>query len=98
MNEGLEGLLLLLGVTVVAALASHALIGKYLVASLVAAFLSVVAFQALSYAHLGYVDPFLPVAVVLSAAICFVLSLAIGLPFRRKRLGQTRRTRREKRP
>lgn len=98
MNEGLEGILLLLGVTVVAALASHALIRKYLVASLVAAFLSVVAFQGLNYAHLGYVDPFLPVAVVLSAAICFILSLAIGLPFRRKRLGQTRRARREDRP
>ncbi len=98
MSEGLEGILLLLGVTVVAALASHALIAKYLVASLVAAFLSVAAFQGLNYAHLGYVDPFLPVAVVLSAAICFVLSLAIGLPFRRKRLEQARRARRDKHP
>lgn len=98
MNEGLEGILILLGITVVTALASHALIRTYLAASLVAAFVSVVAFQGLNYAHLGYVDPYLPIAVVVSAVICFVLSLAIGLPFRRKRLRQTRRARREKRP
>lgn len=88
MNEGIQGILIPLGVTVVAALASHAVIKKYLAASLVAACVSVAVFQVLNYAHLGYVDPFLSVAVVVSSAICFALSLLIGLPFQRKRMAR----------
>jgi hypothetical protein len=92
MSEGIEGILILLGVTVAAALTSHALFKQYLLASGAAAVTSVATFQALNYAHLGHVDPFLPVAVLVSTPVCFVLSLAIGLPFRQKRMKQEGRT------
>lgn len=88
MNEGLKGILILLGVAVAVALASHAVIKKYLAASLVAACVSVVAFQVLNYAHIGYVDPFLSIAVVVSAPVCLVLSLLVGLPFQWNRKGR----------
>lgn len=93
MSEGVEGILILLGVTVVVALAAHTFSKKYLVVSAVAAMVSVVVFQALNYMHLGHVDPFLPVAVLVSAAVCFVVSLLVGLPFRWKRMKRARRAR-----
>lgn len=88
MSEAAEGILILLGVTVVLAALSHLLIGKYLPASLVAALVSAAVFQILNFAHLGYIDPFLPVAVLVSAPLCFGLSLVVGLPFRSRRLAR----------
>lgn len=81
MSEGALGLLVLLTVAVVTAVASHWVLRSFPVATLLATTTAVALFQVVAFAHLGYLDPFFMVAVATSSVVCFVVSLLVGWVF-----------------
>jgi hypothetical protein len=85
MDESATGFLVLIGISVVAALLAHWVIRRYLLASLCAAVGASIAFQFVVYLHLGYLDPFFIFALVVGAAVAFGVAVVIGVPFIRAR-------------
>ncbi len=79
MNDAAVGVLVLLGLTVVASVAAHGLFKGRIVASAAASLAAVGVFEVLNWLHLGYVDPFLPVAALVGIPACFAVSVVIGL-------------------
>jgi len=60
---------------------AHAKIKKYLIASILSAVASSIAFQIIGYFVLGYLDPFFLIALVTAALVSFVIALLTGIPF-----------------
>ena len=88
MSEGAAGFLVLIGISVSAALLAHWLIRRYVLASLCATVIASIGFQFAAYLHLGYLDPFFIIALATGAAVAFAVAALVGVPFvriRRKR-------------
>lgn len=88
MDEAAMGMLLLCITAVVVSAASHLVLRRYALASVVSAVVSTVLFQCFAYIHAGYLDPFFLVAFVVAGALAFGIALIVGIPFlvrRRKR-------------
>ena len=81
MSESSAGLIALAGVTAVCAVLVHWRIRRYVVASMVAAVSAAVVLQALITLQLGHIDPFAPVAFVLSLLVTTPLAFLVGWLF-----------------
>ena len=79
MSEGAIGIIILVSISVVTAVAVHLFLHRYFSASLVAAVLSNAIFQFLAYLHVGYLDPFLPIALLVGGALAYAIALIVGL-------------------
>jgi hypothetical protein len=69
---------------------AHGILRDYRRAGLVAAGLAVIMFQVGLYLQLGHLDPFAPIAFVITGGIAYVVALVIGLPFRAHRAKRAR--------
>lgn len=85
MTEAAQGVVALVATSVVVAAAVHTCHTSYLRASLIAATMASIVFQFLAYWHVGYLDPFFPIALLTGGAIAWGIALVVGLPFRRTR-------------
>ena len=85
MDESLVGLLVFIAMAVVASLACHTAIRTFMTATLVSGPVAAIAFQVVVYFQLGYLDPFFPIALVVSSAIGCGISVAVGWLLRRAR-------------
>ena len=82
MSEGTVGLIILTAIALGSALVWHWLVVFYRPAVIGATITTVIAFQVAAYFHLGYLDPFLLVAIVTSSIVAAVIALLVGVPFR----------------
>ena len=82
MSEGEQGMLVLAIASVGSAIVVHAFIRNYLKACTIAAVVATIVFQVAAYVHLGHLDPFAIVALVVGGAVAFVAALVVGLPYR----------------
>ena len=85
MNEPSAGIVVLVLISVVAAVVGHLRITQYLVACAVSAVVSAVLFQVAVFFQLGYLDPFFLIAIAVSLVIAFVVAMVVGVPFAAKR-------------
>ena len=82
MSEGEVGLLILLTLAAVSAMAWHwVLLRSFSAATFLATVTAVVLFQVAAYFQLGYLDPFFMIAVATSSVVCFVVALLVGWVF-----------------
>ena len=78
----LIGLGVLTFIAVISAVVWHVLVKRYLGAVSGSVVTTVFAFQIANYLHLGYIDPFAVIAMIMSGLIALAVSAIIGLPFR----------------
>jgi hypothetical protein len=81
MSEGTIGILVLVGISVSAGLVFHSFIRHYIVATCCAALVADVGFQVAAYLHLGHLDPFFIVALVIGGGYAFAIAAVTGIPF-----------------
>lgn len=81
MSESSDGLIVLVGLNAVSAVLVHWRIRRYVVASMVSAFVAAVVFQSLVALQLGHIDPFVPVAFALSMLVSLPLAFLVGWLF-----------------
>lgn len=81
MSESSDGLIVLVGVAAVSAVLVHWRIRRYVVASIVSALVAAVVFQGLVALQLGHVDPFAPIAFVLSLLVSVPVAFLVGWLF-----------------
>jgi CHASE2 domain-containing sensor protein len=81
MSESSDGLIVLIGVAAVSAVLVHWRIRRYVVASIVSALVAAVVFQGLVSLQLGHIDPFAPIAFVLSLLVTTPLAFLVGWLF-----------------
>jgi hypothetical protein len=84
-DEATQGIAVLIVIAVLSAIIWHAASRRYLFASVGAALSSAIAFQIVVTIQLGYLDPFFLIALVISACIAGIISLAVGAAFRLRR-------------
>ena len=77
--------MVLCSVAVSSAMGWHLLVRSFLLAIVLSTITAVVVFQVSAYIHVGYLDPFFPVAVITSSALCLIVSVVIGLFVRSRR-------------
>jgi hypothetical protein len=82
MSEGTVGIVILSGLILVSSVLSHLHISRVWAAAFVSAFVSALTFQVLARLHLGYWDPFWPIALFTTLVLAFVGALLIGLTMR----------------
>jgi hypothetical protein len=82
MSEGAIGLIVLVSLSVVAAVVSHMLVRRYLLAAACGALVADILFQVAAFVHLGHLDPFILIAFVVAGGLAFGIALVVGLPFR----------------
>ena len=85
MTEPLQGLLILGLLAVASAVGWHMVVRRFGYAVLGAAGTATVLFQVAAYIHVGYLDPFFPIAVVISAILASGVAVIIGIPFKSRR-------------
>ena len=78
MSEATIGIVVFALTAVASAAIWHWLLRHYFLASFGAAICAALMFQVFAYLHAGYLDPFYPIAVVVSLAIAFVVALIVG--------------------
>jgi hypothetical protein len=81
MSEPIAGLIVLAGVTAVSAVLMHWRTHRYVSASLVSAVVAAAVFQGLVSLQLGHIDPFAPIAFVLSLLVSTPLAFLVGWLF-----------------
>ena len=69
------------GISVIAAVVCHSLVRRTYLASVLAGIASSILFQVGAFIDLGYLDPFVPVALVFGAACAGVIALLVGAMF-----------------
>jgi uncharacterized membrane protein YccC len=85
MSEDQLAWAVILGISVAAAVVTHSLSRRLFLASLLAAVAATIVFQIINYVQLGYLDPFVIVAVPVGLAMSFILALGVGAVMRRLR-------------
>ena len=79
MSEGTIGIIILLGISVAAALVFHQLFPRrFALASLLSAAIASPLFLVVATLREGHLDPFAPIALVTGAAVAFVVALVVG--------------------
>jgi heme/copper-type cytochrome/quinol oxidase subunit 1 len=81
MDEGTQGIIILILISVIVALVTHGLLRRFWAASALAAIISTSAFNALATIRQGYLDKFFLVAFLVGGLYAFVISVSIGLVF-----------------
>lgn len=81
MSESSTGLIALAGVTAVSAVLVHWRIRRYVAASMVSAVVAAAAFQGIVALQIGHIDPFAPIAFLLSLLVTTPLALLVGWLF-----------------
>jgi len=81
MTDASIGPFVLAGVSALCAVIAHWRIRRYFLASLISALAAALSFQVLVTLQLGHVDPFAPVAFVMSLLVTAAIALLAGLPF-----------------
>jgi hypothetical protein len=89
MSESTVGILILLGISGVAATVTHCFYCRFLPACFLSAFVATLMFQVAAFFRLGYLDTFFPIAVAVGGFISFVVALVIGGVVRRFRSGSS---------
>lgn len=84
-SEGALGFLILSGISVVVAIGAHRALPNFVVACGVTAVVSTALFNIAASMHLGFVDPFWLIAVVVGGGYAFVVSALIGAVLRKWR-------------
>ena len=79
MSEGAVGFAVFVGLCVAVAAGAHYFLRRFFLASILSALAATALFQVIAALHLGYFDPFWPIAVLFSAPIAFGISLLVGL-------------------
>ena len=79
MSEGAIGIIILIAISVITTVAVHLFLRRYFSASLIAAVLSSAIFQFIAILHVGYLDPFLPIALLVGGALAYAIALIVGL-------------------
>jgi uncharacterized protein (DUF2062 family) len=82
MSESTVGILILSGLILVSSVLAHLRMSSVWAAAFVAAFVSALTFQILARLHLGYWDPFWPIALFTSLVLAFIGALLVGLAMR----------------
>ena len=88
MDQGLLGMIVLIGLSVGSALIYHIKLNRLWVASLLAALTASVIFQIIGYLVLGYLDPFFMIALVTGGIVSLVVAVLVGLAIKYFRKGQ----------
>jgi predicted Na+-dependent transporter len=74
-------IVILLALIVVASLACHYLIKSIVLASVISSVVATAVHQIIAYISLGYYDPFMAIALIITLLIGFFISLLIGFAF-----------------
>ena len=85
MSEGTIGILILLGISVLVATVTHCLCRRYIIACFLSAVVATLLFQTVAFLRLGYLDPFLLIAVAVGGSLSFSIALGVGGVVRRVR-------------
>jgi hypothetical protein len=85
MSESMIGILILLGISGVAATVTHCFYHRFIGAFFLSAFVATLLFQIAAFLRLGYLDPFFLIAVAVGGSISFVIALVVGAVVRRFR-------------
>jgi hypothetical protein len=81
MDEGTQGVVVLVITALTAGMLAHAFIRRFLLACLVSTAIAPLLFQVFAYWHLGYLDKFALIALITTGICSLVISAAVGLPF-----------------
>lgn len=85
MSEGAIGLLVFAAICVACSIAAHMLVRTFWIASALSVVTAVPLFQFAAYLHIGFLDPFWPIAVVTTGVVSLAATVAIGAAIRRIR-------------
>jgi hypothetical protein len=85
MSESSVGMLVLLGITLVASLIMHLLLRNFFIACFIAAVVSTGLFEVLATIHLGHVDKFMGIAIIVALVLTFTVSAMVGFVMRKFR-------------
>jgi hypothetical protein len=81
MDEGTQGVVVLVITAFAVSMLAHAFIRRFLLACLVSTVIAPSLFQVFAYWHLGYLDKFFFIALITTSICSLVISAAVGLPF-----------------
>jgi hypothetical protein len=82
MDEGTQGIILLILISVIVALVTHGLFRRFWAASAIAAVISTSVFNVVATIRQGYLDKFFLVAFLVGGLFALVISVVVGLGFR----------------
>tara|TARA_R110002167_G_scaffold348745_2_gene560176 strand:- start:771 stop:1043 length:273 start_codon:yes stop_codon:yes gene_type:complete len=88
MSEGLQGIIILISISFLCSVISHWQLKNFKFAIGAATLVSISLFQLANYFHLGYLDPFIIIALITSSFFALIIAILVGCPFyfvRRKR-------------
>ena len=78
MGEEIRAIIIFFGVAVGSAALAHYFIRQYTLGSFAGALTAAIVFQVWSYIELGYMDPFWPIAFVVSGLLSLFVALLVG--------------------
>jgi len=82
MDEGTQGLLILISISIVCSLIIHSVYRNYWVSAHIAAIISTILFQIADFVHRGYLDKFALIALIVGGFYAWLISLLVGFPFK----------------
>ena len=82
MDQGLVGMMVLCGVSVMTALIFHSKLKRFWAASVFAALTASIIFQVIGYLVLGYLHPFFMIALVTGGLVALIIAVLVGLSIR----------------
>ena len=85
MDEGTQGLFILGAMAISFSLAWHWFVKNYNSAVIGATVTTVIMFQVVAAIYVGYVDPFIIIAMIVSGAITVIVAAIVGIPFKAHR-------------
>jgi hypothetical protein len=83
-DKSAQSVLILAVISVVVALAVHFRVRDYVKASLISAALTSLLFQVVIYFDVGHIDPFVLISLVTGFVAALVVSMVVGLLFRKR--------------
>jgi len=87
MNASIEGVRVLVIISVLVGIIAHYNIKQYSKALILSGLISSVLFQVAAWIYIGYLDPFFIIALVTGMIIASLISAVVGLPFLIRRKG-----------
>jgi hypothetical protein len=85
MNEGTVGILVLIIISIIVSIVTHAMVANFSRALVISVIISCVAFQVAAFIHIGYLDKFFIITMITTSFIIGIISALVGLPFYLKR-------------
>ena len=82
MDEGTQGIIVLVLTSLVVAATTHWLVRSFWLACLISAFGSTIVFNILATIHQGHLDKFFLVAFIFGGVCAFIISAVVGLAFK----------------